>query len=140
MTGFVRWWFGCITSVKPDGALKLWPIIAWRIDVGGAGLFDGMRLHVEENIFGFGLTGSEPACACGSRENHRRDRFVADSPQEEAVSSEPVSEKENSERRQIGRFYEDWERFLMPQSAFSLPANPKMVAFLPIVAGPGSAH
>jgi hypothetical protein len=84
MTGFVRWWFGCITSVKPDGALKLWPIIAWRIDVGGAGLFDGMRLHVEENIFGFGLTGSEPACACGSRENHRRDRFVADSPQEEA--------------------------------------------------------
>jgi hypothetical protein len=92
MTGFVRWWFGCITSVKPDGALKLWPIIAWRIDVGGAGLFDGMRLHVEENIFGFGLTGSEPACACGSRENHRRDRFVADSPQEEGVWSEPVSE------------------------------------------------
>jgi hypothetical protein len=67
-------------------------------------------------------------------------RFARDSPLEEAVSSEPVSEKENSERRQIGRFYEDWERFLMPQSAFSLPANPKMVAFLPIVAGPGSAH
>jgi carboxylesterase type B len=45
-----------------------------------------------------------------------------------------------SERRQIGRFCEDWERFLMPQSAFSLLQIPKMVAFLPIVAGPGDAH
>ena len=63
-----------------------------------------------------------------------------DSPLEGGVSCELVSEKENSERRQIGRFYEDWERFLMPQSAFSLLQIPKMVAFLPIVAGPGSAH
>jgi len=69
-----------------------------------------------------------------------RDRKFADSSLEGGVSCELVSEKENSERRQIGRFYEDWERFLMPQSAFSLLQIPKMVAFLPIVAGPGSAH
>jgi len=66
--------------------------------------------------------------------------FAPDSLLEGGVGCELVSEKENSERRQIGRFYEDWERFLMPQSAFSLLQIPKMVAFLPIVAGPGSAH
>jgi hypothetical protein len=54
------------------------------------------------------LTGSEPACACGSRENHRRDRFVTDSPLEGdgfepsvPVAREPVyiAEGELGDRR-----------------------------------------
>jgi hypothetical protein len=82
--------------------------------------------------------GRSPGGRAANRDVHPW--FASDSPLEEAVSSEPVSEKENSERRQIGRFYEDWERFLDAAERLFPAANPKMVAFLPIVAGPGSAH